>query len=87
MRLNKRLNVITDLDVFGTAGYAIAHDILVPFTVKGDELEANGDTIDFSGVLNVEFLKVSVFLSEFIIYVGIQWDPLIEAHCEFRSPP
>ena len=82
VRLNKQLNVVSDLDIFSVAGYAMAHDVLVPFTVSGDELEANGDTTDFSGTLNVEFVKVSAFLSEIIdcgdvLYIG---DP------EFRTP-
>ncbi len=59
VRLNGELNVVTDLDIFSQVGYAVAHDVYVPFTVEEDELEAFGAKTDFTGVLNVEFVKVS----------------------------
>lgn len=64
VRLNGELNVVSDLDIFGEVGYAVAHDVFVPFTVEEDELEAKGGRTDFTGILNVEFVKVGGFLSE-----------------------
>ena len=64
VRLNGELNVVNDLDIFSEVGFAVAHDVYVPFTVEEDELEANGVRTDFTGILNVEFVKVSGFFCE-----------------------
>ena len=66
VRLNGQLNVADDLDIFSEAGYATAHDVYIPFIVEEDELEANGGKTEFTGVLNVEFVKVSVILSKIV---------------------
>ena len=58
VRLNEELTVVEDLDILSSAGYAIAHDEYVPFTIKGRSLETTHGATQFAGELVVEFLKV-----------------------------
>lgn len=83
VRLNGQLNVVDDLDIFSEAGYAIAHDVHIPFIVEEDELEANGVKTEFTGILNVEFVKVSVFLSKIACCRGVSKVP----ECRRSSAP
>lgn len=59
VRLNGAIMVVEDLDILSAVGYATAHEEYIPFTVKGNVLEARGGQTAFSGKLVVEFLKGS----------------------------
>lgn len=58
VRLNGELVVVHDLDIFAVAGLGIAHDELVPFSVKKRTLTVGIESSEFDGTLRIEFLKV-----------------------------
>lgn len=61
MQLNGKHTVVENLDIFGRVGRGVAHDEVVPFSVKNGVLKVGMDTSDFtSGRLRVEFVKVSL---------------------------
>lgn len=60
MQLNGKHTVVESLDIFGRVGRGVAHDEVVPFSVKNGVLNVGMETSDFtSGRLRVEFVKVS----------------------------
>lgn len=50
--------VIKDLDIFARAGRGVAHDEIVPFTIKQNKIIIGGKTLSFNNELRVEFVKV-----------------------------
>jgi len=57
VRLNHRLVVLKDLDIYDRVGYGVAHDEYIPFTIKKGQLKVGQSSIAFSGSLYVEFVK------------------------------
>lgn len=51
--------MINDLDIFGQAGHATAHDEYVSFSVKGDKLRIKDQVANFDGRLHVQLVKGS----------------------------
>lgn len=37
----------------------IAHDEVIPFSIRGGKLRIHDEAVDFDGKLNVQFMKVS----------------------------
>ena len=58
VQLNEQHLVVDNLDIFAAVGLGVAHDEVVPFSVKNGHLHVNKETSDFDGFLNVEFVKV-----------------------------
>lgn len=59
MHLNGEHVVIHELDIFGKVGRGVAHDELIPFSVRNGKLKYNGETSDImDGTIPVEFVKV-----------------------------
>lgn len=50
--------MVQDLDIFAVAGLGIAHDELVPFSVRKGALRVGQETSSFDGTLKIEFLRV-----------------------------
>ena len=46
------------LDIFSKVGRGVAHDEIIPFSIRDGQLVINDETSDFDGTLVVEFAKV-----------------------------
>jgi len=51
------LPVVTELDIFAKVGRAIAHDEVIPFSIRGGKLRIHDEASDFDGKLTVQFVK------------------------------
>lgn len=49
--------VIKGLDIYERVGRAVGHDEYIPFRVNDNQLLLDGETLPFSGLIYVEFLK------------------------------
>lgn len=49
--------VVQDLDIFAVVGRANAHDEVVGFSIRDDNLLVNGESSPFDGTLNIKFAK------------------------------
>lgn len=58
MVLNKKHNIISDLDIFARVGRAAAHDEVTKFKISNGQLIVQEETSNFKGTLSVEFAKV-----------------------------
>jgi len=58
VQLNYDHVVIDHLDIFASSGFGIAHDELVPFSIRKNKLYVNDESSSFDGILHVEFVKV-----------------------------
>jgi len=58
VQLNYEHTVVDQLDIFASAGFGIAHDEIVPFSVRNGKLHVNKESSSFDGTLHVEFVKV-----------------------------
>ena len=58
MLLNKKHNIIPDLDIFARVGKAVAYDEVTKFEISNGQLLVRGETSNFKGTLSVEFSKV-----------------------------
>lgn len=56
--LNGQHTVVDNLDIFGKVGRGVAHDEVVPFSIRRKVLTVNGDSSEFDGKLSVEFSKL-----------------------------
>ena len=56
--LNSHHTVVSNLDIFNLVGKGVAHDEVIPFTIKDGRLEVFGDSSEFDGTLVIEFAKV-----------------------------
>ena len=84
VRLNEELIVVEDLDILSSAGYAIAHDEYIPFTIKGRSLETTHGAVQFTGELVVEFLKVGYDSCTHGIRIVPTSQCKMCAYCEYR---
>ena len=51
--------MIHELDIFGKVGRGVAHDEIIPFSVRNGKLKVNGETSEIvDGKISVEFVKV-----------------------------
>lgn len=50
--------VLRDLDIFSKVGRGVAHDELIPFTIKGGKLKIADEISDYDGLFSVKFVKV-----------------------------
>jgi hypothetical protein len=53
---------VENLDIYNKVGRGVAHDEIIPFSVRGGQLKVNGETSKINGKISVEFLKVSKVL-------------------------
>ena len=61
MQLNGMHTIVENLDIFAKVGRGVAHDEIVPFTVKKGEVIVNGEKSSLDGHrMRVEFVKVKV---------------------------
>jgi hypothetical protein len=65
VQLNQHV-VIDHLDIFASSGFGIAHDELVPFSIRNRKLLVNDESFSFDGVLHVEFVKVGNVVCHFL---------------------
>lgn len=71
VQLNYEHTVVNRLDIFSSAGFGIAHDEIVPFSIRKGELHVNKESSLFDGTLHIEFIKV------FVVFVSILWDVIL----------
>lgn len=50
--------MVQDLDIFAVAGLGIAHDELIPFSVRKGTFTVGQESSTFDGTLAIEFLRV-----------------------------
>ncbi|ESO97776.1 hypothetical protein LOTGIDRAFT_103588 [Lottia gigantea] len=55
--LNGEHTIVNELDIFAKVGRGVAHDEIIPFTIKNGKLRVNGETSQIDGKISVEFLK------------------------------
>lgn len=58
MTLNGEHTVVENLDIYNKVGRGVAHDEIVPFSVRNGKLKVNGETSKINGKVSVEFIKV-----------------------------
>ena len=58
VQLNYEITIVDRLDIYASAGFGIAHDEIVPFSVRKGELRVNKESAAFDGTLHIEFVKV-----------------------------
>jgi len=56
--LNGEHTVVDELDIYNKVGRGVAHDEIVPFSIRSGKLKVNGETSKINGKLSVEFMKV-----------------------------
>lgn len=66
VQLNYEHTIVDRLDIFASAGFGIAHDEIVPFSVRKGQLHVNKESSSFDGTLHVEFIKVVCFTAKMI---------------------
>ena len=71
--LNREHIVVEGLDIFGKVGRGIAHDEIIPFSVKSGKLRVGGESSFLDGKLPIDFVKVpnsfhTWFLDGFLLY-------------------
>ena len=60
--LNGEHTVVSELDIFAKVGRGVAHDEIVPFTIRNGKLKVNGETSQIDGnEISIEFIKVGYF--------------------------
>jgi len=67
VQLNYEHTIVDRLDIFASAGFGIAHDEIVPFTVRKGELHVNKESSSFDGTLHIEFVKVVCCFGKMIV--------------------
>lgn len=55
--LNGEHTVVENLDIYSKVGRGVAHDEVVPFSVRNGKLKVNGETSKINGKVSVEFIK------------------------------
>lgn len=55
--LNGEHTVVDELDIFAKVGRGVAHDEMLPFSIKNGKLKVNGETSQINGKITVEFIK------------------------------
>lgn len=55
--LNGEHTVVDELDIFAKVGRGVAHDEMLPFSIKNGKLKVNGETSQINGKVTVEFIK------------------------------
>ncbi|XP_005104301.1 malectin-A [Aplysia californica] len=56
--LNGEHTVVSELDIFARVGRGVAHDEIIPLTVRGGKLRVNGETSQIdSSKISIEFIK------------------------------
>lgn len=55
--LNDHHRVVKDLDIFDKVGHSVAHDEIIPLSVRKGKLSVNGEFSSISNQLKVEFAK------------------------------
>ena len=64
--LNGEHTIVSELDIFGRVGRGVAHDEVVPFSIKGGKLRVSGEQSQIDGKkISLEFVKVSFQFSTF----------------------
>ena len=58
VQLNDEIKVVSQLDIFSVAGLGMAHDEIVPFSVRNGLLRVGEESTHFDGTLKIEFIKV-----------------------------
>ena len=56
--LNREHVVVEGLDIYGKVGRGIAHDEIIPFSVKSSKLRVGGESSFLDGRLPIDFVKV-----------------------------
>jgi len=51
------LPVVSELDIFAKVGRGVAHDEVIPFSVRSGKLRIHDEAVDFDGKLHVQFAK------------------------------
>ena len=63
MILNGAHTVSEELDIFGKVGRGVAHDEVIPFTVKNGRIVYNGESSPIEGnKVSIRFVKVRCLL-------------------------
>jgi len=60
--LNGQITVVDGLDIFAKVGRGVAHDEIIPFSIRNSQLQYGAETAPFTGKLIVEFVKVTPVL-------------------------
>ena len=61
--LNGAHTVVEELDIFGKVGRGVAHDEIIPFTVKNGRLRYNGESSPIeNNKVSIKFAKVKCLL-------------------------
>ncbi|XP_061188543.1 malectin-A-like [Saccostrea echinata] len=55
--LNGEHTVVENLDIYNKVGRGVAHDEIIPFSVRNGKLKVNGETSKINGKVSVEFIK------------------------------
>ncbi|XP_050408607.2 malectin-B [Patella vulgata] len=55
--LNGEHTIVNELDIYAKVGRGVAHDEIIPFSIKNGKLRVNGETSQIDGKISVEFLK------------------------------
>jgi len=56
--LNGQITVVDGLDIFAKVGRGVAHDEIIPFSIRDSQLQYGTEMVPFTGKLLVEFVKV-----------------------------
>lgn len=56
--LNGQITIIDGLDIFAKVGRGVAHDEVIPFSVRNGILKVKDETASLNGKLAIEFVKV-----------------------------
>ena len=72
VQLNKQHTVVEDLDIYAKVGRGVAHDEIVPFSVKNGMLKVAGETSAISNnKIPVEFTKVQCVIGSVIFFAFV----------------
>lgn len=60
--LNGQITAVDGLDIFAKVGRGVAHDEIIPFSIRNSQLQYGAEMAPFTGKLILEFVKVTTVL-------------------------
>ena len=63
--LNGEHTIVHELDIFSKVGRGVAHDEIIPFSIRSGKLKVNGETSTIiDNKISLDFIKVRFFLDK-----------------------
>lgn len=72
MAINGEHTVVHELDIFSKVGRGVAHDEIIPFSVRNGKLKVNGEmSTIIDQKISLDFIKVGIFCTSVLCQMFI----------------